>query len=213
MRRFITALALAAALAVTTVASFASVVYDNNGDSESNGGGNGGGSVVSTTTYNAGTAAPAATVAAPGTNVTAPNGETLNLEGAGVSNEGITSGLVENRGDDAFAAEGEAKTAGLPESVINVINQLDSGYLGGVPGVDTTGLTAYGKTVAVRTETADRTAMLYASQLPANPRVLIYNNNTGVWMILPANNVNRANNTLTYEAPAGCDGQTAIIIG
>ena len=209
MRKFITALALAAALAVTTVASFASVVYDNDGDSDSVGGGNGGGTVA-TSTYTSGTVTPA--TVATGSNVTAPNGETLALESVTNSNANVTSGLVDTASNDAYAATGAAKTAGLPESVVNVINQLDNGYLGGVPGVNTTGLTAYGKTIAVRTETADRTAMLYASALPANVQVLIYNNNTGTWMLLPAS-VNRANNTVTYEAPAGCDGQTAIIVG
>jgi hypothetical protein len=142
--------------------------------------------------------------------VTTASGEKVTVEGATTNDSGVTSGMVDN-GSGATVAAGSAATAGLPESVVDTINAVNNGNLSNVPGVDLTGMSAYGSTVAVRAEAGNLATTIYVSTLPASGvvKVLFYNNYTQTWSLIDAV-VDPATSTATFTAPIS---GTAVVVG
>jgi hypothetical protein len=135
-------------------------------------------------------------------NVTAPDGTALILPAAATNASGIMYGAVSLSGY-ATTVSGSAKTAGLPENVVETIEKLDSGDLSAIKDVDLEGKTAIGGTMALVSE-AQTPASIYVSPdaLPENGKVwiLFYDNVQGTWSIIEAQ-VNEETKTVDFTIP------------
>jgi hypothetical protein len=119
--------------------------------------------------------------------------------------------MVDN-GSGATVATGAAATAGLDPEVVDTINAINSGDLSTVPGVDLSGKSAYGSTVAVRAEAGNLAVSIYVSELPASGvvQVLFYTNGGGWELISVDVVVDPETHTVTFTAPYS---GTAMVVG
>jgi hypothetical protein len=195
MKKSMKALALAVVLSAMPVVTFAGGSPETGNTNYSSGG------------SGSGTVSEAAKTSA---TVTTVSGSKVTVKGATTNNRGVISGMVTN-GSDASVAIGDAAIAGLPASVVDTINAVNLGDLSSIPGIDMTGLTAYGSTVAVRAESGNQVISIYVSQLPANGvvKVAFYNNYTFTWSLIDAT-VDPAMNIVTFTAPIS---GTAVVVG
>jgi serine/threonine-protein kinase len=212
MRKSIKAIALAVVLAAMPVAAFAAGSTDTNNTDYSSDSSDGSGSGGSSTSgvSNAGTTPGSITPEATTTTVTTATGVKVTVEGSTTNSNGVTSGLVDN-GSGATVATGNAATAGLDPEVVETINAVNNGDISNIPGIDTTGMSAYGSTVAVRAEAGNQAVSIYVSELPASGvvKIAFYNNYTGTWSLIDAT-VDPETNTVTFTAPIS---GTAVVVG
>ena len=187
MRKRITTIALVAALAASqSVCTFAAN-SPGTGPVISDGGSDG-------SSYDAGTR----------TNTTAKTGTTTNSRGQAVVGDTALE-LVKDTG---------SAVAGLPESVVNAINGINSGrpLNEAVPGVDLTGYSALVGTQAIVTKDASTNAeKAWAVEVPmyipnlvdglGNVQVLFYNNLTGTWTVIQPTRIDTASKMLYFNIP------------
>ncbi len=225
MKRPIMALLLAAALVAMPCAAFAADSPNTTTSHRHQGGGGGGGGgsssttpVVSTSATTSSSSTSNGVVETTNTSVVDPAGEAFS---AGASYTRLSDGVVTAfLGEDAtaaleaanpttaYVAVGESKYAGLPQSALDTIAQLDAGNLS-VPGLSLAGYRTYGTTVAIRAE-GSAAALLYCSEFPTSgAQILFYNNWTGAWSLLPCT-ADPATGTVAFTVPTS---GTAIIIG
>ena len=126
--------------------------------------------------------------------------------GVVLSDRDIAAGII-----DVYT--GDAKTAGLPDAVKNVIAAVDGGNLGNVPGLDLTGKKVSGATMAlgIRPDgTQNVAASLYVPNLPAGavPFILFFDNKSGEWKLIPAS-INPTTGLVEFVLPD--DGTAAVI--
>jgi hypothetical protein len=142
--------------------------------------------------------------------VTTASGAKVTVYGVTTNSSGVTTGLVDN-GSGATVVTGNAATAGLPASAVNAIEAANKGDLSAISGVDLTGMSAYGNSVAVRAEAGNQAVSIYVSSLPANGvvKIAFYNNYTGTWSLIDAV-VDPATSTVTFTAPIS---GTAVVVG
>lgn len=209
MKKSLKAIALAAVLVAMPVTAFAAGSGSAGNTSFDSGVSHDNGGSSSSSSSSTSTSAAATTDAAKTETIVTASGAKVTVEGATTNSSGVKSGMV-STGSGATAATGAAATAGLPADVVSTINAINGGDLSNVPGVDLSGKSAYGSTVAVRAEAGNLTASIYVSKLPANGvvQVLFYNNNGG-WSLIEAT-VDPATNTVTFTAPYS---GTALVVG
>jgi hypothetical protein len=209
MKKAIKALALAAVLTAMPVAAFAAGSTGTSTTDYSIGNAGGGGSST-TSVSNAGTTPGSTIETVTTTTVTTASGKKVTVQAATTNSSGVTSGMVDN-GSGATVATGNAATAGLPENVVETINAVNNGDISNIPGIDTTGLSAYGSTVAVRAEAGNQAVSIYVSELPASGvvKIAFYNNYTQTWSLIDAI-VDPETNIVTFEAPIS---GTAVVVG
>ena len=197
MRKRITTIALVAALAASqSVCTFAAN-SPGTGPVISDGGSDG-------SSYDAGTR----------TNTTAKTGTTTNTVqfGGGVQNS-RGQAVVGDTALELVKDTGSA-VAGLPESVVNAINGINSGrpLNEAVPGVDLTGYSALVGTQAIVTKDASTNAEkagavevpMYIPNLVdglGNVQVLFYNNLTGTWTVIQPTRIDTASKMLYFNIP------------
>ena len=198
MRKRITTIALVAALAASqSVCTFAAN-SPGTGPVISGGGSDG-------SSYDAGIR----------TNTATKNGTNANTVqfGGGVQTNSRGQAVVGDTALELVKDTGSA-VAGLPESVVNAINSINSGRPldEAVPGVDLTGYSALVGTQAIVTKdvaTNDEKAgvvevPMYIPNLVdglGNVQVLFYNNLTGTWTVIQPTRIDIASKMLYFNIP------------
>lgn len=226
-KRCITALALAAILAVQPLTVFAAGSISSGGGGGSSGSGGGssssGGSESSVTSGL--NNAAAVIVSSTGVKTT---GATTSLSASGstigvVVDTVTTTGqpvTVNSRGEAVVGdvaigfADGSSATAGLPPNVVTAIGGINSGKALNevVQGVDVNGYNALTGTHAIITKEAVTGAVkdvptevsLFVPNLVnglTNVQILFYNNETGQWILLPALKVDPVTKTVAVNIP------------
>jgi len=170
--------------------------------------------------------------------VVSPNGQQTSVGQTSKDSSGVTMSLVVNKttedgkqvsmqfgggavvGDQVVTiATGAAETAGLPEGVVNVINQLNKGTGAetAIPDQDMTGYKKLGNTRALivssqstgKTDAVATEVTLQVSGINKETRKLVavyYNNATGRWERAEAR-FNVATGEVTFIAPGSCTVQ------
>jgi hypothetical protein len=142
--------------------------------------------------------------------VTAKNGTVLTLPASASTASGVTYGAVSMDGY-ASTVSGEAKTAGLPETVVATITKLDQGDLSAIPEIDLSGKTTVGGTIAlIAGEQAPASIYVTPDALPENGMVwiLFYDNEKGSWNLVEAK-INPETGTVDFIIP---NSGTAIVL-
>ena len=203
MRKRITTIALAAALAASqAVISYAAnspgtgpVIGDNGGDSD----------------YDIGERV--GRVLGKGTIGTAQGVNTVQISRTGVTTNSKGQVIVGDTALELIAGD-ERAVAGLPESTVTTINGINSGspLNGVVPGTNLEGYSALISTHAIVTKDAatdtEKAGMvevpLYVPNLVdglGEVQVLFYNNLTGTWTVIQPNRVDAASKTIWFNIP------------
>ena len=203
MRKRITTIALAAALAASqAVISYAAnspgtgpVIGDNGGDSD----------------YDIGERVDR--VLGKGTIGTAQGVNTVQISRTGVTTNSKGQVIVGDTALELIAGD-ERAVAGLPESTVTTINGINSGspLSGVVPGTNLDGYNALISTHAIVTKDAatdtEKAGMvevpLYVPNLVdglGEVQVLFYNNLTGTWTVIQPNRVDAASKTIGFNIP------------
>lgn len=170
--------------------------------------------------------------------VVSPNGQQTSVGQTSKDSSGVTMSLVVNKttedgkqvsmqfgggavvGDQVVTiATGAAETAGLPEGVVNVINQLNKGTGAetAIPEQDMTGYKKLGNTRALivssqstgKTDAVATEVTLQVSGINKETRKLVavyYNNATGRWERAEAR-FNVGTGEVTFIAPGSCTVQ------
>ena len=203
MRKRITTIALAAALAASqAVISYAAnspgtgpVIGDNGGDSD----------------YDIGERVDS--VSGKGPIGTAQGVNTVQISRTGVTTNSKGQVIVGDTALELIAGD-ERAVAGLPESTVTTINGINSGspLSGVVPGTNLDGYNALISTHAIVTKDAatdtEKAGMvevpLYVPNLVdglGEVQVLFYNNLTGTWTVIQPNRVDAASKTIWFNIP------------
>lgn len=203
MRKRITTIALAAALAASqAVISYAAnspgtgpVIGDNGGDSD----------------YDIGERVDR--VLGKGTIGTAQGVNTVQISRTGVTTNSKGQVIVGDTALELIAGD-ERAVAGLPDSTVTTINGINSGspLSGVVPGTNLDGYNALISTHAIVTRDAatdtEKAGMvevpLYVPNLVdglGEVQVLFYNNLTGTWTVIQPNRVDATSKTIWFNIP------------
>ena len=204
MKKLFKAIALACVLSMATVSAMAKVSPASQEDSSSDDDGGSSSSSKATTATVAGVTEKTVT-----TTTVLANGQTAAVVGAIIAADGsVTGGLIYN--GTSSAATGEAKRAGLPDTVVSTLNAIDAGNLSSIPAA--AGKTVLAQTIAIThvAPGAQQQLIMAVNKIPASGtvQVLYYDNTTGKFIILSAV-VDPATGIVTFAAPA--DGTAAII--
>ncbi len=227
MKKLVKTLIIAGAVSMVSMNAFAagsastfvsSSSKRSSSSSSSSSGGSGSSSSSSSSASSSGASSSSSSSSSSATvSKTLSNGQSVTVAGATTDASGnVTSGLVKDSASSVTVATGEAKRAGLPASVVSVLNDLDAGKLTSVTGTAAAGVAnkqVLAQTVAIVHITApsEQKLLMATSKVPTSGvvKVLFYNNNTGLFTIIDAT-VDASTGIVKFTAPA--DG-TAIIIG
>ena len=216
MRKRITTIALVAALAASqAVISYAAnspgtgpVIGDNGGDSDYDIGEK----VDSVLGKGSSTTSSTATSSGQGTNAVGIGvGQTVGESTVTTNDRG--QAVVGNTALE-FVQGNSGAVSGLPETVVNAINGINSGQPLNqvIPDIDLTGYNALVGTHAIETKDAvtntEKTGPvevpLYVPNLVdglGEVQVLFYNNLTGTWTVIQPNRVDAASKTIWFNIP------------
>lgn len=200
---------LAAALAVQSMTVFAAG-SSSSGASSAASGSSSESTVVTVTSTGVKTTEVATSTTAGGSSIA------MAVDGTTASGQAITinSNGEAVIGDKILAfAKDEAATAGLPASVVEAINGINSGKALSeiISGIDLTGYTALTGTHAIVTKDAQTgvvsdtatEAVIYVPNLVDGLEIslLYYDNATGNWVILPATKIDAASKVIYATVP------------
>ena len=223
-RNVLLAATMASVLAISQAAAVMAAGSPDTGAHISGGGGGGGdlGEALRRYQERMGlTTGPGASTGALNSSTSALNDVLTVEEGQSVTGQdGSTTVTVDSRGqavvgDTALElVQGGGATVGLPETVVNTINGINSGSSLNetVPGVDLTGYNALIGTHAIMTrEIGTDVEKLGSVQVPlyipnlidglGSVQVLYFNNHTGNWELITPSRIDTASKTLWVTLP------------